>query len=316
MDHLATSVAFLFPGQGSQFVGMGKDLALTSDSARAAFETADSTLGYSLSKLCWEGPEADLNQTLHTQPAILVHSVAAWRAFQERVGNLRPRCLAGHSLGEFSALVAAGALEFRDALHLVRERARLMTEAGERSPGGMAALLNLGIEEAQKVCEQAAAETGEVVQVANDNCPGQVVISGTLQALERAMSLAKERGARRALRLAVSIAAHSPLMRPAAGVFARTIQSTPISQAGVPVIANVTAEPISQVSEIREELEAQLTSPVQWTRSVRKMVAEGCVRFIELGPKDVLTGLGRRIAPEVPGLSIGTAADLAAFDGV
>jgi [acyl-carrier-protein] S-malonyltransferase len=295
---------------------MGKDLALTSDSARAAFETADSTLGYSLSKLCWEGPEADLNQTLHTQPAILVHSVAAWRAFQERVGNLRPRCLAGHSLGEFSALVAAGALEFRDALHLVRERARLMTEAGERSPGGMAALLNLGIEEAQKVCEQAAAETGEVVQVANDNCPGQVVISGTLQALERAMSLAKERGARRALRLAVSIAAHSPLMRPAAGVFARTIQSTPISQAGVPVIANVTAEPISQVSEIREELEAQLTSPVQWTRSVRKMVAEGCVRFIELGPKDVLTGLGRRIAPEVPGLSIGTAADLAAFDGV
>jgi len=316
VDPLANSVAFLFPGQGSQFVGMGKDLALSSDSARAAFETADSTLGYPLSKLCWEGPEADLNQTLHTQPAILVHSVATWRALQERVGNLRPRCLAGHSLGEFSALVAAGALEFGDALHLVRERARLMTEAGERSPGGMAALLNLGIEEAEKVCEQAAAETGEVVQVANDNCPGQVVISGTLQALERAMILAKERGARRALRLAVSVAAHSPLMRPAAGVFARTVQSTPISPAGVSVIANVTAEPIWQVSAIREELEAQLTSPVQWTRSVRKMVAEGCVRFIELGPKDVLTGLGRRIAPEVPGLSIGTAADLAAFDGV
>ncbi|MGA2110786.1 MAG: ACP S-malonyltransferase [Anaerolineales bacterium] len=316
MDPLTTSLALLFPGQGSQFVGMGKDLALASESARATFEAADSALDFSLSKLCWEGPEGDLNLTQNTQPAILVHSVAAWRALQERVGDFHPRCVAGHSLGEFSALVAAGSLMMEDALRLVRERARLMTEAGERSPGGMAALLNLGVEEAEEICRQAAEETGEFVGVANDNCPSQVVISGALQALERAMTLTRQRAGRRALRLAVSIAAHSPLMRPAAAVFATAIQSTPMSAAGAPVIANVTAEAISQVSEIRQELEAQLTSPVRWTQSVHTLVAMGCSRFIELGPKDVLTGLSRRIAPEVRGLSIGTAADLAAFDGV
>jgi [acyl-carrier-protein] S-malonyltransferase len=316
MDVLTTSVAFLFPGQGSQFVGMGRDLALTSPGARAAFETADSTLGYSLSRLCWEGPEAELNQTLHTQPAILAHSVAAWLALREQAGDLRPRLVAGHSLGEFSALVASGSLAFEDALRLVRERARLMTEAGQRSPGGMAALLNLGLEEAEEVCREASAETGEVVQVANDNCPGQVVISGALSALERAMTLARQRGARRVVRLAVSVAAHSFLMRPAAEVFARAIQSTPLSPAEIPVVANVSGEAIAGPAEIREELEAQLTSPVQWTRSVRAMAAKGCAQFIELGPKDVLAGLARRIAPEVPARSIGTAADLAAFVGV
>lgn len=204
------STAFVFPGQGSQFVGMGQALAQASAAARQTFAEADEYLGLALSKLCWEGPEADLTNTLNAQPALLTHSVAALRALHEQIGDFTPAFVAGHSLGELSALVAAGSMEFEDGLDLVRRRGEVMQAAGQRAPGGMAAILNLDAAVLAEVCAEAAAQTGGVVQVANDNCPGQVVISGDVAALEKAMELAKARGAKRALRLPVSIASHSP----------------------------------------------------------------------------------------------------------
>ena len=299
------TTAFVFHGQGSQFVGMGRELAQTSPAAKKIFEEADEHLGFRLSALCWDGPEAELNDTVNTQPALYVCSVAAWRAFVEAVGEFMPAFAAGHSLGELSALAMAGAMEFEDGLRLVRQRGEVMKAAGERAPGGMAAILNLDAGPLAEVCAEVNAATGGVVQVANDNCPGQVVISGDSAALEKAMELAKARGARRALKLPVSIAAHSPLMRSALDEFTRAVEAVPFIAPVPPVVGNVKAAPLDDPNAIRAELPAQLTSPVRWTDSVRYMLAQGVTTFIELGSKDVLTGLLKRIDANAVGLAVG-----------
>lgn len=307
------TTAFIFPGQGSQFVGMGQALAQGSAAARAAFAEADEALGFALSQLCWEGPEETLNDTLNTQPALLTVSIAALRALHERVGDYTPRLVAGHSLGEISALVAAGAMEFDEGLALVRTRGALMKAAGERAPGGMAAILNLDAPALVEICAEASAAAGGVVQVANDNCPGQVVISGELAALEKAMELAKAKGARRALRLPVSIAAHSPLMQSAVPEFRRAVEAVPFISPLPEIVANVTAAPMSDPNDLRVELPAQLTSPVRWTETIRYMIGAGITTFVEVGAKDVLTGLLKRIDPNVTGLTLGTPENLEAL---
>jgi [acyl-carrier-protein] S-malonyltransferase len=298
--------AFLFPGQGSQVLGMGQDLAQAYSVARDTFAEADELLGFSLSALCFEGPEETLNDTVNTQPAIFVASLVTLRVLQSEGGLAIPSFTAGHSLGEYSALVASGALTFADGLRLVRERGRLMKEAGERSPGGMAAILRLEDEMVADICRRASQETGKVVQVANYNSPGQVVISGDNLALEAAMELARSAGARRVVRLAVSIAAHSPLMAVIADEFRQAIEATPIQPPRVPVVANITAGPLRTVADIHQEMIGQLTSSVHWVDSVEYMVAHGVTSFIEIGPKDVLSGLARRINKGVKAVACGT----------
>ncbi len=305
------STAFVFPGQGSQFVGMGQALALASPAARQTFAEADDCLGYGLSKLCWEGPEAELTDTLNAQPALLTASIAALRALREKLGDFIPAFMAGHSLGELSALVAAGAMEFEDGLDLVRTRGQVMQAAGQRAPGGMAAILNLDAAVLAEVCAEARAQTGGVVQVANDNCPGQVVISGDLASLEKAMELAKARGAKRALKLPVSIAAHSPLMQSAVADYTRAVEAVPFIPPIPPVVGNVQALALIDPNDLRVELPAQLTNPVRWTDSVRFMLAHGVTTFVELGAKDVLTGLLKRIEPSAHGIAVGTPEALA-----
>jgi [acyl-carrier-protein] S-malonyltransferase len=304
LDYKTT--AFVFPGQGSQFVGMGQALAQASTAARHTFEEADDYLGFKLSRLCWDGPEAGLNDTVNTQPALLTCSIAALRALHERLGEHAPLYVAGHSLGEISALVAAGSLEFEDSVSLVRRRGEVMKAAGERAPGGMAAILALDAPVLAEVCAEARAQTGGVVQVANDNCPGQVVISGDQATLEKAMEIAKARGARRALRLPVSIAAHSPLMRSAVEAFTSAVDGMPFIAPIPVVIGNVGAVPLADPNDIRVELPAQLTMPVRWTESVRYMLAHGVTTFVELGSKDVLTGLLKRIDATARGVALGT----------
>lgn len=295
---MANRIAFVFPGQGSQFVGMGRKAVETSAVARATFDEADRLLGQSISRLCFEGPIETLTDTINAQPAILTVSIAYWRMLQE-AEPVRPTYLAGHSMGEYTALVAAGALSFADGLRLVRERGRLMKEAGKLHPGQMAAVIGLDTLALEQVCREASG-TGELegVQIANYNAPGQIVISGAEEAVQRAMALAKERGAKRVIPLAVSIASHSPLMRSAVEGLRHAVASAAIRPAIVPVIANVTARPISSVEEIRQELVAQLTSSVRWIDSVQYMVGQGVSEFVEMGPKDVLTGLQKRIAPD------------------
>jgi [acyl-carrier-protein] S-malonyltransferase len=301
---MTNSIAFLFPGQGSQFVGMGRGLIDQYPEARAIFDQADQILGVSLTRLCVDGPEDQLTDTVNAQPAILVTSIATLRVIEARAPHIKPNFVAGHSLGEFSALVAAGSLSFEDAVRLVRERGRVMKAAGSAQPGAMAAILNLGRDVLDEVCKEASAATGQPVQVANDNSPGQIVISGDVAALDKALELAKARGAKRAIKLAVSIAAHSPLMQAAARSFRQTLAATKFGSMSTPAIGNVYARPLD-LEDVRDELEAQLTSPVRWTESIQYLAQQGVTTCIEVGPKDVLAGLVRRIDPTLTAMSVG-----------
>lgn len=291
-----TSPVLLFPGQGAQEVGMGADLAMHAPAAAAIFAQADDILGFPLSQLCFAGPEEELTDTYNAQPALLTTSVAALRAVEEVLGHpLSAAAAAGHSMGEYSALVAAGALEFGDALRLVRERGRLMKLADERAPGGMAAIIALDTPQIEAVCAAARAETGAFVHIANDNCPGQVVISGAETALVAAMAGAEAAGARKVVRLAITIAAHSPLMGVVEEEFAAAVAQATIHPPRFPVIANITARPLTTAQEIRHELVGQLQSSVQWTQSMRYLIDTGCEQFYEFGPGGVLSGLLKRI---------------------
>jgi len=305
--------AFLFPGQGSQTVGMGKDLAAQYPIAKQTFEEADSILGFSLSTFMWDGPDADLNDTVNTQPALFVHSLAAFRTFLHLYPNLTPASMAGHSLGELSALAAAGALSFEDGLRLVRKRGELMKHAGTLAPGSMAAILGVDISTLDKVCEEASG-ANELVQVANDNCPGQVVISGAKPAVERAMAGAKAAGAKRALPLAVSIAAHSPLMASIQVEWTEAVNSANFLPPQIPVIGNVYAATLGDEDAARADIIAQMQSRVRWTESVKLMAAQGISAFVEVGTGSVLGGLVKRIADGVTSYPLGTPADFAALE--
>lgn len=287
--------AFVFPGQGSQTVGMGKDLAEAYPVVRQTFEQADDILGFKLSDLCFSGTDDELNDTINTQPALYTCGVAILRALQTEIPEAKASFSAGHSLGEFTALAAVGAVSFEDGLRLVRERGRLMKEAGTRSPGAMAALLGLDAEPVREVCKRASEQTGGVLILANDNCPGQSVISGDDATIEVGMVLAKEAGAKKAIKLAVSIAAHSPLMESVSSEFRQVLAGTAFQTPQTPIYGNVDAAPLADVDAIRRELDLQLTHSVRWTESVQAIAAAGVEIFIELGPKDVLTGLLKRI---------------------
>ena len=297
MSLTAKKIAFVFPGQGSQKVGMGRVWAEASAEARAAFAEADEALGFPLSRLCWEGPEEELNLTANTQPALVAAAVAVHRALAELAPGLQPVAVAGHSLGEYSALVAAGALGFADALRLVRRRGELMQEAVPVGVGAMAAIIGLDPETIAAIAaESEDAAQGEVCAVANYNGPGQTVIAGHKGAVDRAVALARERGARKATLLAVSAPFHSPLMRPAREGMAPLLAATPFRDPRVPVVTNVDAAPVTTGEAAREALVRQIDSPVRWMESVLRMEdALGVEAFVEVGPGNVLSGLTRRI---------------------
>ncbi len=290
---MSQPLALQFPGQGSQYVGMGKELYAHIPAAAAVYAQADQILGFGLSRLCFEGPAEELNETANTQPAILTTSIAALRALGTDLEQLA--FVAGHSLGEFSALVAAGALSFEEALLLVRERGRLMSQAGKRQPGGMAAVIGLDRSTVEAVCAQTCEVTGGYVGIANDNCPGQVVISGDKSSLEEGIAALERSGAKRVLRLAVSIAAHSPLMAEAAAAFKEALERVVLRPPQVPFVSNTTGTPLTDPDQIRQALARQLTSPVHWTDSIRWITSHGVTRLIEVGPGNVLTSLLRRI---------------------
>ncbi len=295
------STAYLFPGQGSQEVGMAADVVSHYPAARATFEEADDLLGFPLSTICFDGPEETLTDTINAQPALLTTSIAILRAVESEWGDAERQTeqgtaifLAGHSMGEYSALVASGSISFADGLRLVHERGRLMKEAGERSPGMMAAVLGLSKEAVAEVCADVSVQGG-IAQVANDNCPGQVVISGDKEGMEAAMEALPDAGARKVVPLAVSIAAHSPLMASAAAELQAAIDATSVEIPYIPVIGNTTAGPINTATEIRAELAAQLTGSVRWTESIGYALAAGATNFVEIGPGNVLTGMMKRI---------------------
>jgi [acyl-carrier-protein] S-malonyltransferase len=300
--------AFVFPGQGSQIVGMGKALAQAFPVARDTFLQADDILGFSLSQLAWEGPEQSLNDTINTQPALFTHSIAVLKVIRSIYTDLQPSFVAGHSMGELSALVAAGALSFIDGLQLVRIRGELMKNAGEKSPGGMAAVLGMDISQLEQLCTEASTET-EIVQVANDNCPGQVVISGSNNALDRVQPLLEAAGAKRVIRLAVSIAAHSPYMATVQADFNQTVASTPIEAPIIQTIGNVTAMPLTDANHIREDLQNQLTHRVRWTETVQFLTAQGTSMVMEIGSGSVLGGLIKRVDRNITTISLGSPDD-------
>ncbi len=306
-----TGVAYVFPGQGSQRVGMGRALARAFPEARAVFEEADDTLGFGLSTLCFEGPEDELQLTANTQPAIVAASVAALRCYRARGLETAPAdFVAGHSLGEYSALVAAGALELGEALRLVRARGEAMQKAAPVGEGAMAAVLGLSVEDTEEVAAEAAGETGGVCQLANLNAPGQIVIAGAKAAVERAAVLAGERGARRAISLPVSAPFHCALMAPARQTMAPLIQAAPMVAPQAPVVCNVDAAPLTTVSAVRNALVRQIDSPVRWAESVTVMAAAGVGRLTEFGPGKVLSGLARRIDKRMKVRSVAEPGDM------
>ncbi len=305
--------AAIFPGQGSQLIGMGKDFAAKHQIARQTFAQADELLGFSLSSLCWAGPEDQLHQTVHTQPALYVCSVAIWRVLKELVPECAPSWMAGHSLGEFSALTAAGALSFEEGLTLVRTRGELMRKAGQDNPGAMAALLGLDVATVESLCATVSRETKKTVVLANDNCPGQAVISGAETAVDRAVALAREAGAKRAVKLAVSVAAHSPLMASASADFNRAIEAADLALPKARLLGNVSADVLVSVDDIRAELNQQLTQAVRWTESMQALIASGAETFIEVGAGTVLSGLMRRIDRKKNRFSLNTVAAMDKF---
>jgi len=290
-------VAYVFPGQGSQWVGMGHDLYVNLPEAKAVFEEADSILGFALSALCFEGPEDVLRQTVNAQPAIMTVSVAYLRTSPQLQDRPQPSFLAGHSLGEYTALVAAGSLSFADALRLARERGRLMQEAGNQTSGGMLAVIGLDEATVQSVCQATGTE------IANINCPGQIAISGPSQVLDKAAQLAKEKGAQRVIPLPVSGAFHSRLMQPAADGMAQAVSNLRFQDAIIPIVANTTAQPMTSGNALKAELLSQLCHSVLWQKSVEWMIKEGAHEFVEIGPGQVLTGLIKRISKEAKAIS-------------
>jgi [acyl-carrier-protein] S-malonyltransferase len=307
MEH---NTAFVFPGQGSQYAGMGKDVADAFPAARRVFEEIDDALGFPLSTLCFEGPEEQLKLTENTQPAILAVS-AALHAVLEEHGATRRDLVAGHSLGEYSAIVSVGGLTAPDAAKIVRARGRFMQEAVPVGTGGMAALIGPSVEDVHAICEEAA--QGEVVSVANINAPGQIVIAGTNAAVERAIDLAKKRGVRRALPLPVSAPFHCELMKPAAERLEPILEDAHFKDLWVALVSNVDASPIGTANAVRNALLRQVASPVRWVESVQKMVSMGVKRFVEVGPGKVLTGLIGRIDPSVETINVSDVPSLEAY---
>ncbi|MHB8596785.1 MAG: ACP S-malonyltransferase [Ktedonobacteraceae bacterium] len=335
---MTAQVAFLFPGQGSQAVGMGADVYAASPAAKSIFETVDAALGFSLSNLCFQGPEETLRETINAQPAIVTVSLALLAAFQESLSPthtfsswsspLVPSYTAGHSVGEYAALVAADALDLSDVARLVRERGSLMHHEGTVCPGGMAAIIGMDADALEAVCQEATAQAsaeastsamsgteathpgmGKVI-IANFNAPGQIVISGEQRALQIAMERAKARGAKRVIPLAVSGAFHSPVMQPAASTLAKAIHATALRNATIPIIGNISAKPLTTATAISEELAQQIAASVQWTRTIEYLVNAGVTVFIEIGPGEALTGMLKRTAKGVTMFNIGTMADI------
>ena len=298
--------AFLFPGQASQAVGMGRDIYQKYPAARGIFDQADEILGFSLTELCFRGPEEKLRQTIFTQPAVFVHSVAAWHVLS--ASGIEPACVAGHSLGEYSALVAARVLEFEEALKLVERRSQLMQLAGEEQPGGMVAVLGLEDQEVEEICRQGAASG--IAVVASFNAPGQVAVSGDMAALKRVGELAREAGAKRVIPLEVSGAFHSPLMEPAAREMASLLEVARLCSPQRPVITNVAARPVEDVEDLRRHLIDQITHAVRWTESVRCIAGMGVECAAEVGSGTVLRGLVRRIERDLQVIEAGTVGGL------
>jgi [acyl-carrier-protein] S-malonyltransferase len=293
--------AFVFPGQGSQVAGMGKDVAEAFPEARQVFEAIDQALGFPISRLCFEGPEEELKLTENTQPAILAVSSAMYAVLKARA-RLRPDMVAGHSLGEYSAIVAAGGLSAVEAATVVRQRGRFMQEAVPAGSGAMAAVLGPSLEEVRSICQEAS--LGEVVAPANINAPGQIVIAGTKTAVERALEIAKSRGVRRSVLLPVSAPFHCELMRPAEERLKPVLEAAAIRSLEFPLMSNVDASPVGTDHAIRNALVRQVVSPVRWLESVHKMIEMGVKRFVEVGPGSVITGLIRRIDPNVQTITI------------
>ena len=307
MEH---NTAFVFPGQGSQYAGMGKDVAEKYPVARRVFDDIDASLGFSISKLCFEGPEDQLKLTQNTQPAILAVS-SALHAVLEEHGAAKRDLVAGHSLGEYSAIVNVGGLTPAEGAKIVHLRGKFMQEAVPVGTGGMAALIGPTAEEARAICEEAA--QGEVVSVANINAPGQIVIAGTKSGIDRAIEVAKKRGVRRALPLPVSAPFHCELMKPAEERLRPVLESANLHDLWVSLVSNVDASPIGTATAVRNALLRQVASPVRWVESVQKMVAMGVKRFVEVGPGNVLTGLIKRIDANVETVNVSDVPSLEAF---